>query len=133
MTIARKLLAIAALGLGLGTSLAQAGNISWSIGVNLPPIGTVISNAPVYYPSAPYSTYSPYYEPAVVYRPAPVYYSPPPVVVYRSAPRYVGRSAYVIDRRGPSYRGWSPRGHDGYPGGHGGRRDRDRDCGGRGH
>lgn len=118
-TLIRKLLAVAAL--GLGTSLAHAGGVNWSIGINLPPIGTVISNAPVYYPPVTY-----YEPPPVVYRPAPVYYAPPPAVIYRPVPRYVGPPAYVADRRGPVYRGWEHRGRDGHGGwGHGGRHDRD--------
>lgn len=121
-TLIRKLLAVVAL--GLGTSLAHAGGVHWSIGINLPPIGTVISNAPVYYPPVPY------YEPPVVYRPAPVYYTPPPAVIYRPVPRYVAPPAYVVDRRGPVYRGgWAHRDPGGWR--HDGRRGRD--WGGRGH
>lgn len=86
---------VAALGFGLAVSVAQAGNISWSIGINLPPIGTVISNAPVYadgpyYGPAPYSA-----PPPVVYRPAPVYYSPPQVV-YRPVPIYYAPPPVVV-------------------------------------
>lgn len=91
-------MAVAACGLATGT--AQAGDVHWSIGISLPPIGTVVSNAPVYH--APPVVYRPapvYYQPApvvyvpppprVVYQPVPVYYAPPvhyrpvPVVVYR--------------------------------------------------
>lgn len=108
--------ALAAALVALGTvaaGSAQASNVQWSVGINLPPVGTVISNAPVY---------QPYYEPApvyvqpapeVVYRPAPpVYYRPAPVVVYRPVPVY-----------GPGYYG---RGviRSGWEGGHRGHHDR---------
>ncbi len=61
---------------------AHAADVHWSIGINLPVVGTVISNAPVYH--APRPVYGPppvmVYEPAprVVYRPVPVY-APQPV------------------------------------------------------
>jgi hypothetical protein len=97
--------AFAAALLAVGTvaaGSAQAANVQWSIGINLPPVGTVISSAPVY---------QPYYEPAPVYvQPAPVVvYRPAPVVVYRPepvyAPRFYGpgviRSGWAV----PVYRG----------------------------
>ncbi len=131
MTFARRLFAVAAL--GLATSMAHAGNISWSIGINLPPVGAVVSDAPYYgggqYYEPPQVAYRPapvyYSPPAVIYRPAPVYYSPAPAVVYRQVPRYVGPPVYVVERRWPGYRGWDRHGHQGHFGGHGGRRDRD--------
>ena len=55
----------------LGASAAQAANVQWSIGINAPPIGTVISNGPVYGPA-----YGPDYGPAY-YGPPPVYVAPP--------------------------------------------------------
>jgi hypothetical protein len=75
-------IALAALGFALVTGTAHAGgNVYWSVGISLPPVGTVISNAP----PAPV-----YVEPAPVYvQPAPVYYAPPPRVVYRPVPVYV--------------------------------------------
>jgi hypothetical protein len=85
MNIMRK--ALATVGLGLVCGLAQAGDISWSIGISLPPVATVISNAPAYV-DRPYYGPVPYYAPPpVVYRPAPIYYAPPPVL-YRPAPVY---------------------------------------------
>lgn len=66
-----------------GATAAQAGT-HWSIGINLPPAGVYVSNAP--------RNYAP--EPAQVYyapEPAPVYYAPEPVVY---APRYVEREVY---------------------------------------
>ena len=58
----------------LGASAAHAGT-QWSIGINLPPAGLVVSDGGRYY------------------EPAPVYYAPPPVV-YAPAPRYVHRDVY---------------------------------------
>ena len=57
-----------------GANAAQAGT-HWSIGINLPPAGIVVSDGGRYY------------------EPAPVYYAPPPVV-YAPAPRYVQRDVY---------------------------------------
>ena len=52
---------------------ANAGHVNWSIGINLPPVATVISSGPVYGPAYPvaYPIYAPAY---------PVY--APPVAVY---------------------------------------------------
>ena len=58
----------------LGATAAHAGT-HWSIGINLPAAGVVVSDGPRYY------------------EPAPVYYTPPPVV-YAPAPRYVQREVY---------------------------------------
>jgi hypothetical protein len=72
----KKLFAItlAAASFALASGAAHAGsNVYWSIGINAPPIGTVISNAPVYSAPAPV-----YYEPAYV--PPPVVVAPAPVV-----------------------------------------------------
>jgi hypothetical protein len=97
----RKFLAVAAVGAaGLAaTGAAQArSDVFWSIGINLPPIGTVISNAPGYHH---------YPAPAVVYAPPPVVYAPPPRVVYRHAPVVVQAPPY---RHGHGH--WKHRGHD---------------------
>ncbi|HZT54828.1 MAG TPA: hypothetical protein VFA35_01270 [Burkholderiaceae bacterium] len=88
--------AVATVGV-LGATGAQAG-VSWSVNVNTPLVGTVVSGGPGYY--APrYAGYcdpgyyayapAPVYRvaPPVAYYPAPVYYRPVPVVVY---PRYQG-------------------------------------------
>lgn len=95
----------------LAAGAAQASNVHWSIGINLPPIGTVISNAPVYAPA-------PVYMPAPVYAPAPVIVAPPPGV-YRPVPRVVYQQPVTVGRPVPIV----------YPGyGHGhGHWDRDRD------
>ena len=105
------ILALAATALVLCAGAARAGNVQWSIGVNLPPVATVISNGPVW-------------APAPVYYPAPVAYAPPvvyeaPAVVYPVygvrrpivyAPRYVERPYYRHDWRGHGARDvrWAP-------------------------
>jgi len=87
---------LAAASLAMATGAAQAGNVQWSIGVNLPPVGAVVSNAPAYYEPAPV-----YYQPAPVYvaPPPPVVYVPQPRVIYRPAPVYV--PAPVVYRTAP--------------------------------
>lgn len=104
----------------LGAPSANAG-VSWSIQLNTPVVGTVISGAPGYYERGYYEPgyYEPgYYEsgysqgygrvyaPAPVYVPAPVYRVPPvayypPRVVYQPVP--VGYSRYYPNRH-PNYR-----------------------------
>ena len=123
---------IAAALLALGTvcaGTAHASNVQWSIGINLPPVATVIASEPVYYQAQP--TY---------YEPAPVYVQPAPVVVYRPAPRVVYRPEPVYAPRyyGPGVvrAGWAVPGR-GYGYGHGrdhdhGRYDDRRDHDGRG-
>jgi|RhisoiCoNPM_1038542.scaffolds.fasta_scaffold03902_2 hypothetical protein len=126
----RKTLAIAALGLAgvAATGAAHAGNVAWSVGINLPPL--VISGgnvgayypAPVYYPppvvyAPPPVVYAP--PPRVVYAPPPVIYRPAPPVVYRPAPvRYDPQHGYWRDSRwqgrGDSDR-WRDRDRDGVP------------------
>lgn len=98
------LLSLAGSGL-LAAGAAEAGSdIHWSIGVQLPPIGTVISN----HPQRGYG-----------YGPAPVVVYPAPAVVY-GPPAYWGEP--------PRRRGWH-RGHDhGWREGYrDGRRDERRD------
>lgn len=94
----KSLIAVLALGAtALASGAARASDVHWSIGINLPPIGTVITNAPpVVYAPAPVV-----YAPApVVYAPAPVVYAPPPVV-YRPAPRVVYGAPVVVGRPVP--------------------------------
>ena len=79
------LMATLALAGGLTAASAQARDVTWSIGIHAPlhpgvSIGTVISNAPVYW-SAPMF----YAEP--VYMPAPVYLQPARVVYGSSTAR----------------------------------------------
>src|SRR5205814_8661092 len=78
-------IALASAACALATGAAHAGNVYWSVGINAPPIGTVISNAPVYAPAPVYVA-----PPPVVYEPEPVVYAPPPVV-YVPRPRVVYR------------------------------------------
>lgn len=99
-------LALAATGCALATGAAHAhGNVYWSVGINVPPVGTVISNGPVYLEPAPV------YVPAPVYAPVPVVVAPPPVYVvprrvwYRPVPVYAPRP--VVMR--PGGYGWGHR------------------------
>lgn len=82
--LATALLAAAALA---GATAAQAGT-HWSIGINLPVAGMVVSDgryvepAPVYYAPAPV-----YYAPAPRYVEREVYYTPPLRVIYETPNR----------------------------------------------
>lgn len=97
--------AAALIALGTAASSAHAGDVHWSVGINLPQVGTVISNEPVYH------------------APRPVYGHPAPVVVYQPAPAVVYRPVPVYGPRyyGPAvvHSGWVPPRH-----GHGWHRDR---------
>ena len=123
-------IALATAGSLLAAGAVQAGNVYWSVGINLPPVGTVISNvpAPVYVAPPPVYVAPPpvYVAPPPVYvEPAPVVYMPPPRVVYRPVPVYappvVYRPARAIVHVSSPY-GHKPRRHY-----HGEWRDRDRD------
>ena len=119
---------------------AQAGGVSWSVGINAPitpgvHVGTVINggHARRYYP-APVV-----YAPPPVYLPPPVVYTPPPPVyvapvvyaprpVYYAAPRPVYYRPPVVYRPYPPVQNWHPvrpgHGHHNWPqgnpgGGHG--------------
>jgi|GEM_PF-4219501 len=80
----------------LGATSADAG-VAWSVNVNRPVIGTVVSGGPSYYGRANYGPahYGPaYYGPGYdaqrhvgAYRPVPVYRVAPPVAYY-PAPAY---------------------------------------------
>lgn len=74
---------VAALGCAFATGAARAGDVYWSVGINVPAVSTVVSNAPVYAAPAPLYVPAPVYvvPPPVVVQPAPVYVAPP--VVYR--------------------------------------------------
>jgi hypothetical protein len=120
------ILALAASATLLCAGAAHAGNVQWSIGVNLPPVATVISNgpawgAPVYYP-APVV-----YGPPVVYEAPVIYpgYRVPRPIVY--APRVIERPYYGHRsewRGGPPHDArWVPPGH------RDGRRHHHRDAG----
>jgi hypothetical protein len=115
--MARKLiLALASTAALLCAGAAHANSVTWTIGINAPGIGTVISNAPVYRPApiyvpapvvyeepAPVVYQQPrvvYQEPQVAYRPVPRIYAPVPIVVVRPEP--------VVYQRGTSQ--WVPPG-----------------------
>ena len=94
--IACVLVATAALAAGT----ARAGGVSWSIDINTPGIGTVISNGPVYQVPA-YQV--PVYVQAPAYAAVPVYADP-----YQAEYRTVYRSEYRPEYR-PVYRdGYRP-------------------------
>lgn len=97
-------IALASAACALASTGAHAGNVYWSIGISTPPIGTVISNAPVYAPAP------------VVYAPAPVVYAPPPPrVVYRPVPVVVGAPVYYRTAPAVVYgKGYYRRGYDGH-------------------
>ncbi|MDQ6680664.1 MAG: hypothetical protein M3Y67_06835 [Pseudomonadota bacterium] len=92
------ILAVAATAALLAAGAAQAADVHWSVGINLPPIGTVISNAPFYPPGRVYYPAPVRYSPPVVYQ-APLYGAPPPVyeaplVVYPAPRPYYGQRSY---------------------------------------
>jgi len=78
------LAAVTTLG-ALGAGSANAG-VSWSVNVNTPVVGTVVSGGPGYYGHGYRHGYGRVYAPAPVYVPAyyPAYYAP--AVVYRPVP-----------------------------------------------
>jgi hypothetical protein len=67
----------------LGAGVANARGVSWSVGVDVPFVGAVVGNAPVYQPA-----YA-----APVYAPAPAYYAPAFAPAY--APAYAPAQVYV--------------------------------------
>ena len=110
------LVAAAAAATLLTATAAHAGNVNWSVGISLPPIGTVVSGGPAYYP-APY-----YGAPSYSYYPQPVYYSAPaysyyPAPVYYAPRVYAPRPRVVVAPRPHYHRGHGDgygRGHDKY-------------------
>ena len=85
------LLAGAAAAALLAATAAQAGSVHWSVGIDLPPVATYVSNGPAYYPAAVG------YAPRRVYVPRPVYversYAPGSYAPVYDVPRYT--SEYV--------------------------------------
>jgi hypothetical protein len=79
-------------------SAAEAANVNWSIGINVPPVASYISGGPAWAP-APIA-----YAPAPVYAPAPFVYDQPYV-----DPTFVPRVGFyppvVVGAR---YRAWAP-------------------------
>jgi hypothetical protein len=104
----RQLIAAAVLGLGSMAAMA-GGHVNWSVGINLPPAGVVVSNGPTYYAPPPVYRAAP----PVYYAPAPIVYQPPPVI-YRPAPVYGGWGYQAPPHwhGGHRGRGWD-RDHDG--------------------
>lgn len=99
------LMAVLAAVASLAAGAAHADRVYWSVGVNAPNVGTVISNTPrgVYLPPPP-----------VVYAPPPVVYAPPPQVVYEPQPSYYYRPAPQVVYQPPPIviegdRGWRHR------------------------
>ena len=125
----------------LGATNANAG-VSWSVNINIPVVGAIVSDGPGYYgygngyEQGHGPNYGRVYAPVPVYAPAPVY-APhpvyrvrppvayyPPAVVYRPVPivypRYYPNLRHGHDRwEGRRYDG--DRGRDGH-GGHGNHR-----------
>ena len=107
----------------LGAGNAQAG-VSWSVNVNTPVVGTVISGGPGYhddgyrhgYPHDDRDGYGRVYAPAPVYVPAPIYRVRPPVAYY--PPAVVYRPVPVVyPRYYPVHRdGWRRHGGDRWDG-----------------
>jgi hypothetical protein len=119
--MARKLiLALASTAALMCAGAAHAGSVNWSVGINLPGIGTVISNAPIYVPTpvVVYQEPAPvvYQRPVPVYAPAPVVYPQPPVaypprLIYYPVPRAFAPvpQQVVYGRPAPQ---WGGHGHD---------------------
>ena len=99
-----KVIACVLLGVAtLAAGTARAGGVSWSIDINTPVIGTVISNAPAYW--------GPVYG-VPVYAQAPVYVQAP-VPVYEAPYRAIYPAEYATEYR-PAYRQVFRDGRDGY-------------------
>jgi hypothetical protein len=85
--------------------------VSWSVGINVPPVGAVVSTAPAYVaapaayapPGVVYSTVPPAYA-APVYAP-PVVYGEPYVEPYVVSSGFYAPPVYVR----PYHRYWGPR------------------------
>ena len=94
------ILALAAAGTLLGAGAAHAGNVQWSVGINLPGIvlplpplpGLVVTGGPVYHQPVRNYRAEPVYAPEPVYydAPEPVYYAPEPAY-YAPEPAYYPR------------------------------------------
>lgn len=103
-----------ALALLAGSGVAQARDVSWSIGVGVPGVvigaGGGYAPPPVYYAPPPRPVY--YSPPAVYAPPPPVYYAPPPRPVYYAPPVVVAPYGYYRDGgRHRHDRGYYDRGH----------------------
>jgi hypothetical protein len=111
-------------GAGLCTGVAHAGNLSWSIGINTPVIGTVFSNGPIYaapdYAApriVPVPIYVPAYGSGYVVGPVPVFY-PRPVPYAVGGNSHGWNRHWHGDERRPGQRGGHDEHHDRQHGGH---------------
>jgi len=103
-----------ALTLAAGAAHADRGGVSWSVGVSLPGVTTVVGTAPpaAYYapPAAYYPPPRAYYgPPAPVYAPRAGYYAPPPVAY---VPRVADYAPPLVVPAVP--RVWVPHRHHGW-------------------
>ena len=106
------LVAAATLALGgLGTAAtAQAGNVTWTVGVSSPGVQVGVSSGGYYgtYPRTYVEPYPVYVQPQPVYvQPQAMYWAPNPVVYVRPAPVYVTQYPYAPvqwERPGPGWR-----------------------------
>jgi hypothetical protein len=91
-------------------SAAQASRVSWSIGINVPPVASYVSSGPAWAPAPVYARPAPVYGgyAAPVYAPAPVVYDEPYVETYVVPP--VGYFAPPV-LLAPRHRYWAPRSH----------------------
>jgi hypothetical protein len=85
-------LALVAAAAVLTTGAAQAHGVSWSIGIDTPVIGTVISNAPAYPAYPVYPAYR------AAYAPVPQVVYPAPVI-YQQSPGYYRAAPVVVEER----------------------------------
>ena len=113
--------ALAAAGTLLSAGAAQASNVQWSVGINLPVPNLVITGGPVY--QQPLRSYraEPVYAPEpVYYAPEPVYYAPEPAYYPRQPQwRHHYRPAPVPVVSVPRYQpGWQPVVHPRHGHGH---------------
>lgn len=105
----------------LGAGAAQAAQVSWSVAVNGPVVGAVVSNAPGYHRAPVYAPVPAIYAPApVVYVPAPAYRVAPPVAYYPRHGGYYRPAPIVVPRY---YPGRHHHGHAHWQGRHDGHRN----------
>lgn len=106
-TLALAGMAAGAWALSAGMSQAHAGDVNWSIGVNVPGLHLGVSTVP----SVSHRPPSTYYSHPVAVRPAPVVYQTYPVVV-QAAPVYYHPTRVVVREPVVVYGSkWRGRGH----------------------
>ena len=102
------LLACAAAATLFVATAAEASRVSWSIGINVPPVATYVSSGPVWAPAP--LRYAPpavvYSTPAPLYAPAPIVYDEPYVEYVDVAPSVGFYGAPIVV--GPRHRFWAP-------------------------